>query len=243
MARTLQTFVEPPRACSYLPAELASLEHRVMVDVTPQELEAMLIRGWRRFGPIYFRPVCDTCSECVSIRIPVASFHPNRSQRRARKACASLTWKMAPPIVDRQRLDLLAKWHSFREEKKGWEAQALDTDEYTLQFAFPHPAARELSFWEGSRLVGVSLIDITPNAWSAVYFFYDPEIADRSPGIHNVLLGVDLARERKIPYVYLGYRVMGCSSMVYKSTFTPHELLRERPPLDAEPHWLPSIDP
>lgn len=239
MARTLQTFVEPPRACGYLPRELASLEHRVMVDVTPSELEPMLVRGWRRFGPIYFRPVCSACSECVSIRIPVATFKPNRSQRRAKKACASLTWKMAPPIVDQARLDLLSKWHRFREQAKGWEEQGLDAEEYALQFAFPHPAAREISFWDGPKLVGVSLVDVTANAWSAVYFFYDPDIADRSPGIYNVLLGIDLARDRKIPYVYLGYRVLGCSSMRYKDTFTPHELLRERPAPDEEPRWIP----
>jgi leucyl-tRNA---protein transferase len=240
MARTLQVFVEPPRTCSYLPDEVASLEHRVMVDVTPQELETLLVRGWRRFGPIYFRPVCSGCDECVSIRIPVHAFRPNRSQRRAQKACASLTWKIAPPIVDKQRLALLARWHAFREDKKGWEPQALDAEEYALQFAFPHPSARELSFWEKDKLVGVSLVDVTVNVWSAVYFFYDPEIADRSPGINNVLLGVELARERQIPYVYLGYRVMGCASMRYKSTFLPHELLRERPALDEEPDWRPA---
>lgn len=240
MARTLQTFTEPPRPCSYLPVEQASLEHQVMVDVTPQELEEMLVRGWRRFGPIYFRPVCAACAECVSIRLPVGDFQPNRSQRRAVKACASLTWRIAPPIVDKERMALLARWHAFREETKGWEPQALDTDEYTLQFAFPHPAAREISFWEGGKLVGVSLVDVTPKAWSLVYFFYDPDIADRSPGINNVVLGVQLAKERKIPHVYLGYRVMGCASMVYKCTFTPHELLRERPPLGQEPRWLPS---
>ena len=240
MARTLQVFVEPPRTCSYLPEEVASLEHRVMVDVTPHELEMLLVRGWRRFGPIYFRPVCVGCSECVSIRIPVHAFRPNRSQRRARKACASLTWKIAPPIVDKQRLALLAKWHEFREDKKGWEAQALDVEEYSLQFAFPHPSAREISFWDAGKLVGISLVDVTVNVWSAVYFFYDPEIADRSPGIFNVVLGIELARERHIPYAYLGYRVLGCESMRYKSTFTPHELLHERPALDEEPHWFPA---
>ena len=239
MARTLQIFVEPPRACGYLPDALASLEHRVMVDVTPQELEALLVRGWRRFGPIYFRPVCSACAECVSLRIPVDGFRPNRSQRRAWKACRSLEVRNAPPIVDKERIALLRKWHSFREAEKGWDEQKLDVDEYALQFAFPHPAARELSFWEDGKLVGVSLVDVTPNAWSAVYFFYDPDIADRSPGIYNVLLGIEMARERRIPYVYLGYRVMGCASMRYKSAFRPHELLDTRPRMEEEPRWVP----
>ena len=54
--RLLARYLEKPRPCSYLAAESASLETRLMVDVEPAELEAMLERGWRRFGPSYFRP-------------------------------------------------------------------------------------------------------------------------------------------------------------------------------------------
>ena len=56
MARTLRHLVEAPRGCSYLDGQVASLEHRIMLDVSPAELEALLDRGWRRFGVDYFRP-------------------------------------------------------------------------------------------------------------------------------------------------------------------------------------------
>ena len=67
------------------------MEYRVMTNVTPDELEWMLTRGWRRFGHLYFRPACPACSECVSLRIPVATFAPTKSQRRAWKRCAQRT--------------------------------------------------------------------------------------------------------------------------------------------------------
>jgi arginine-tRNA-protein transferase len=76
-------FIEEPRACSYLPKLKAALEYRLMVDVTPAELEALMLRGWRRFGPAYFRPACAACTECVSIRIDVHRFAPSPSQQRA----------------------------------------------------------------------------------------------------------------------------------------------------------------
>ena len=53
-----------------------------------------------------------------------------------------------------------------------------------------------------------------------------------------VMLAVEMARDRGIPHVYLGYRVMGCASMRYKSLFRPHELLRGLPGPDEQPHWV-----
>ena len=47
--------------------------------------EARLQGGWRRFGPLVFRPECPSCRRCRSLRVPVATFRPNQSQRRAWK--------------------------------------------------------------------------------------------------------------------------------------------------------------
>jgi arginyl-tRNA--protein-N-Asp/Glu arginylyltransferase len=236
--RVLRTLTEPPRACSYLPEREAALEYRVMIDVTPTELESLLIRGWRRFGPIYFRPACSPCQECVSIRLPVAAFEPTDSQRRALRRIRRFRITLGRPRVDEERLALYRRWHATREAVRQWEPADLEPDEYAHQFAFPHPAVRELAIRDGDRLVGLGICDVTPSAWSAVYFFYDPSIARLSPGIANVMLCVEQAREAGIPYVYLGFRVMDCPSMRYKALFRPHELLAGRPAEDEEPRWL-----
>ena len=231
-------FVEGPRACDYLAARLAALEYRVMTGVSADELQAMLERGWRRLGPFYFRPACAGCLECVSLRIPVASFAPSRSQRRALRRVRRMLVEMARPRVDGPRLALYARWHAMREERRGWAPAALDAHDYWTQFAYPHPAVRELSLHDGDRLVAVSLCDVTERAWSAVYSFYDPDLGRLSPGVANVMLCVELARQRGIPHVYLGYRVLGCASMRYKASFRPHELLVGRPGADEEPAWI-----
>lgn len=246
MARLLRHWIESPRACSYLPEQRASLETRVMVDVTPEELEALLVRGWRRFGPCYFRPACARCTECVSIRIPVERFRPSQSQKRAWKSCADLRVVVGPPRVDQERLALYQRWHAFREDARGWEPSFMDARTYEIEFAFPHPSGREVAFYDDNpkegdapRLVGVGICDQTPNAWSAVYFYYDPEYKKRSLGSANVLFQIEHAKRLGIPYVYLGYWVKDCPSMRYKSGFRPHELLRSYPALHEEPHWIP----
>lgn len=247
MARLIQHLVESPRECSYLADRRASLEYQVLLDVTAEELEVMIVRGWRRFGPQYFRPACSPCSECVPTRVPTSSFAASKSQRRARRACASLRVILGPPRVDADRLALYHRWHAAREEARDWEPSPLDARAYFTQFAFPHPAARELAYYEGegedARLVGVGICDETPGAWSAVYFFYEPEWGKRSIGVANVIFQIELARRRGIPHVYLGFRVSECASMRYKTRFLPQERLVGWPDPEEEPRWVPVEPP
>jgi arginine-tRNA-protein transferase len=231
----LDRFVERPHACAYLPQERASLEVRVMLDVSAPETGALLERGWRRFGPIYFRPACASCAECVSLRVDVARFAPSKTQRRIARMGARLRRVVGTPQVDGARLDLYSRWHADREKARGWAPNAQDGERYGLEFAFHHPCAREAAFYdddapEGARLVGVGLFDETPSALSAAFFFHEPapEYARMSLGTLNVLTLVDGARAKGLPHVYLGYRVSGCQSLRYKSSFRPHEALRKR---------------
>jgi arginine-tRNA-protein transferase len=236
----IEHIVEKPRACAYLPTERASLEVRVMLDVGTSELESLLERGWRRFGPVYFRPACASCAQCVSLRIIAQRFAPNKSQRRAARACIGLRRLIGAPRVDAERLELYANWHKARENARGWDPNPQTRDRYALEFAFPHPCVREAAFYDdaaGGRLVGIGLFDETPNALSAAFFFYDPAYAHMSLGTANVLSLVADARASGRAHVYLGYRVAGCASLRYKSSFEPHELLFGRPSAGEMPDW------
>jgi len=230
--RVLEQFVESPRECAYLANQAASLDVRVMLDVTSSELERLLERGWRRFGPIYFRPVCPQCAECVSLRVLADRYEPNKSQRRAERAAAGLRRVIGPPLVDDARLALYAKWHASREDRRGWDPNPQNRRRYALELAFPHPCAREAAFYDderGGALVAVGLFDVTPSALSAIFFYYDPEYARLSLGTANVVSLLRDAAAAGRPYVYLGYRVAGCPSLRYKASFRPSELLHGRP--------------
>ncbi len=240
MARQLKHLVEPARACSYLPNERASLEIRLLLDVSSAELDAMLERGWRRFGPCYFRPACEACFECVTLRVPVATFAPSKSQRRAAKAASRLRRIVGRPIVDDERLALYSRWHASREASRGWDSNEIDAERYALDFGFPHPCAREVSFYDddaGGKLVGLGICDETPRAMSAAYFFYDPDYGHMSLGTANVVLLVEEAKRRAASHVYLGYRVEACASLRYKAGFRAHEILIGRPSFGEPPVW------
>src|SRR4030095_2035873 len=165
---------EEREPCGYLADREATMEYRVMTEVTAGELEWMLVRGWRRFGHLYFRPACPSCAECVSLRIPVDQFTPTKSQRRARRRCNHLRVVTRQPIVDDQALNLYHAWHEMRESTRGWRVSRIGMEEYTRTFAEPHPCAREMDYYDGDRLIGGGLIDATHAALRSISFFLSP---------------------------------------------------------------------
>ena len=109
-----------------------------------------------------------------------------------------------------------------------------------MRFAFPTTIAREVAYYDpgdNDRLVMVSICDETPQAWSALFCFYDPAYARLSPGITNIVSLVELARATSRPFVYLGYCVLACQSLRYKAAFHPQELLVGLPGDHEVPRW------
>lgn len=243
MARLVHSSIEQPRPCPYLPDPLASLEHRVLLDVSADEADDLFDRGWRHFGPSWFRPVCSNCQACVSTRIVVDSFVPTTSQRRAHRRAAGLRVEIGEPCIDDTRISLFHHWHSNRVEMRGWEPATFDEKDYFMQFAFPTSIAREVAYYDdsaGGRLVMVAVCDETPKAWNAVFCFYDPLMARSSPGIANIVTLVDIARRGGQRHVHLGYRVSGCASLRYKSAFQAQEILPLLPEDGEPPMWQSS---
>jgi arginine-tRNA-protein transferase len=231
-------FPTPEHPCAYLLGKPAMLEVRLLTDVSPEETEHLIERGWRRFGPEYFRPICLGCFECVSLRVPVRQFHFSKSQRRVVRRCEKVSVEIRPPRADAARVSLYHKWHSAREERCGWQENPLDEEGYRRQFCFPHLCGREMSYWADGKLVGVGLVDEMPESLSSTYFFFDPDYAKLSLGVYSALCEISLALQLGKSYVYFGYRVAGCKSLTYKSAFRPHELLLGRPGEGDVTEWV-----
>lgn len=237
MAQALSRFTSAEELCPYLHDRMSTLEYKVILDLSPPDWEAMLARGWRRFGPVYFRPACAGCTACVSLRIPVARHQASRSQRRIMRKAERFRVVLGRPVCDRERVALYRRWHADREQQRGWTRSPLNATQYEKEFCFPQSTSQEMAWYDDERLVAVDLVDLTPQSLSSIFFFYDPDYAACSLGIVSVLLEIALARRVGLQQVYLGYRVNGCASMDYKSRFVPHELLAGRPELDETPVW------
>ena len=117
---TLARFTTPPSRCGSLPTERASVAYRVLVDVTAAQHDALLARGWRRFGCEWFRPVCPACTACRSLRIPLATFTPSRSHRRALRGNTTVDVVVQAPTITGAHLHLYNAYHAAMHRQKGW---------------------------------------------------------------------------------------------------------------------------
>jgi arginine-tRNA-protein transferase len=226
---TLLRYVAAPSTCGYLPDQIWSLEYEMVRTLTPDEYMDRLRLGWRRFGTMMFRPQCPMCRQCKSLRIVVDRFRPDRSQRRtARLNDGEVELRIGSPNVSRARLDLYDRFHAFQSDHKGWpDHPAKDDGSYRDSFVNNPFRTEEWCYFLGGELVGVGYVDVLPAGLSAIYFYYEPEERHRSLGTWNVLNVIAEAARRRVPYVYLGYFVPGCSSLAYKARFAPNQILGE----------------
>ena len=105
------SMLTPVMRCEYLPDQLSQLRGEVHPRGDRDEYMQRLREGWRRFGLVMFRPECPACRRCQSLRVPVASFHPSQSQRRAWKKNTDVALSIGPPAVTVDRLDLFKRFH------------------------------------------------------------------------------------------------------------------------------------
>jgi arginyl-tRNA--protein-N-Asp/Glu arginylyltransferase len=213
----------PPAPCPYLPGR----ESRLVV-VQPAQLVASIYQlfldlNFRRLGGVVYRPQCDACRACQQLRLPVAAFRPSRAQRRCRQRNSDVTASVGRPDPSAEKHSVYSRYLASRHD-----GQMSGSHEEFV--AFLHDAAaftEEVVFRVEGRLLGAGIFDASAQALSAVYFYFDPELAARSPGIFNVLWLVEECRRRGLPWLYLGYHVAGSLVMEYKSSFRPHETLGE----------------
>jgi arginine-tRNA-protein transferase len=223
---SLFTYLAPPSPCGYLPEETWQLEYEIVAALSPAEYVRRMQQGWRRFGDMLFRPRCPACAACQSLRVLVDRFRPNRSQRRAHRANEEeVRFRIGSPSVSQAKLRLYDRYHAFQHEVKAWpQHPAKDAESYLNSFVRNPFATQEWCYYLDDRLVGVGYVDDLPGGLSAIYFFYDPDERQRSLGTWNVLNIIEHARQRRIPYVYLGYYVENCPSLAYKGQFLPNQL-------------------
>ncbi len=207
-----------------MPGRAARLRVAMPLDLmSPRAFSVALANGERRLGRILYRPQCQGCRECVPIRIPVARFAPNRSQRRAwAKASAVFAVSVGPieATVEKCRL------HDRHLHERGLARHddVLLPEEYLDHFGCSFVDSCEVRYRLGDRLAAVAIVDVADDSWSAVYTFWDPDLAHLSPGVFSVLQQIELCRQSGIAWLYLGFRVAGCRHMRYKAQYQPHEL-------------------
>lgn len=186
--------------------------------------------GFRRSQNIAYRPACDGCDACVSVRVPTSDFAFSRNQRKVLARNADLSRDLVEAEATQEQFALLKRYLAHRHPGGGmtdmtwadYMAMVEDTAVRTHLIEYRLPST------DGGPgdLVAVTLADLLSDGLSMVYSFFDPEMDRRSLGVFAILDHIRQAAAVRLPYLYLGYWVQGSAKMDYKARFRPMEVLK-----------------
>jgi len=232
---TPQFYLTAPSTCPYLPGREERKVFTHLVGERATQLNDVLTHGgFRRSQSIAYRPACEHCRACVSVRICVDDFRETRGFRRVRQTNADLIGDMRAAVPTAEQYSLFRAYLDSRHSDGGMaDMTVLD---YAMMVEDSHVRTRLIEYrrrgpdtaihgrGQGS-LYAVALTDVLSDGLSMVYSFYEPDEAARSMGTFMILDHVAKAKAMGLPYVYLGYWVDGSDKMNYKRRFLPQERL------------------
>jgi len=224
--------------CSYLADKEQKMHYKVIDNCSAQITQELIERGYRRFGKMYFRPVCESCQECQSIKIDVLNYCFSKSEKRVIKKAKEIEVYTQKPTLSQEHLKLFESYHLHMKSKKDWNYQKTSAEHYYSSFVDGHEDfGYEILYFFEDKLIGVDLIDILDDGISSIYFYYDPDYSHFSLGKLSLLQQISLAKETNKKWIYLGYYVEECPSLNYKAKYKPYITLQGRPDLSSKYIW------
>jgi len=225
-------FVTAPAPCPYVPGRV---ERKVFAELKGPDAadmnEALGRIGFRRSQNVVYRPSCDFCQACISVRVLAQRFQPRATQKKLLRRHADLEVQACEPWSTEEQWALLRRYLAARHPVGGMAA--MDGHDYADMVEQSPVDTVVVEYREPSidgrpgRLVGCCLTDKQGDGLSMIYSFYDPDLATRR-GLGNFIILDHIIRAGRagMPYVYLGYWIEGCDRMAYKRHFQPAEALR-----------------
>ena len=232
---TPQFYLTAPSPCPYLAGQEERKVFTHLVGERAAELNNILTHGgFRRSQSIAYRPACEGCRACVSVRVAVDDFRPTRGMRRIAKRNADIAGEMRVAVPTSEQYSIFRAYLDSRHRDGGMaDMTVLD---YAMMVEDSHIETRIIEYRRkesggtgvkrsAGDLVAVALTDVLGDGLSMVYSFFEPDEAARSLGTLMVLDHIARAQRMGLTYVYLGYWVSGSRKMDYKSRFLPQERL------------------
>jgi len=230
-----QFFLTAPSDCPYIEGQSERKVFTHLVGEKAAELNDLLTQGgFRRSQNIAYRPACESCRACISVRILAGEFKPTRSMRRNKADNADLVATEYHAEPSSEQFKLFRRYLDSRHQRGGMADMSIG--DYAMMVEDSHVNSRIIEYRvraEGDglqehpagELLAVALTDRMGDGLSMVYSFFKPEATARSLGTYMILDHIERAQALGLPHVYLGYWVKGSRKMEYKTRFQPQEHL------------------
>ena len=228
-------YITAPSPCPYIDGQFERKVFTHLVGGKASELNDLLTQGgFRRSQNIAYRPACESCRACISVRILADEFVPNRSMRRVMQTNADLIGTLHDAEPSTEQYSLFRSYLDARHRRGGMSDMTVldyammveDThvDTKVIEYRRRGPDSFITGRGEG-ELIAVALTDQMSDGLSMVYSYFNPDMQDRSLGTFMILDHIQRAKSAGLPHVYLGYWVNGSRKMAYKVRFKPQQHL------------------
>jgi leucyl-tRNA---protein transferase len=225
-----QFFITAPTPCPYLPGKFERKVFTHLIGADSRNLNTMLSQGgFRRSQNIAYRPACDHCQACTSVRVPVQDFELTKSFKRVLKKNADLVTQVVKARATSEHYSLFRGYIDTRHSEGGMADMSVLDFAAMVDDTVADSRIVEYRFDEGCKnageLASAVLMDVLGDGISMIYSFYEPSYEDRSLGTLMILDAIARAQSMGLPYLYLGYYVNGSRKMEYKARFMPQQRL------------------
>src|SRR5579875_3298288 len=198
-----QFYLTAPSPCPYLPSREERKVFTHLIGRRAATLNDTLTQsGFRRSQTIAYRPACENCRACVSVRVKVDEFRLSKNLRRTLSRNRDIAASVVRVEPTSEQYSLFRAYLDARHSDGGMaDMTVLD---YSMMIEDSHVDTRVVEYrrrgpdsginGRGSgELLAVALSDVLNDGLSMVYSFFEPGEADRSLGTFMILDHIERA--------------------------------------------------
>lgn len=209
--------------CNYLPDQ----QERLIIAVDQRfqnnnDYSWLMNQGFRRSGDQIYRPHCEQCNACQSIRVISEHFKPSKSQKRLLKRNQHFTSKISKSLKP-EYFDLYERYINTIHKDGAMYPATQDQYQNFLTCTLSEQVFIEI--YHEHKLISLAVTDLLVDSLSAVYTFYDPDYRHHGLGVFSILKQIETCQQFGKQFLYLGYQIDACQKMNYKDRFYPHQRL------------------
>lgn len=230
-----QFYLTASQTCPYLEGKMERKIFTYLVgDNAPHLNDLLSAGGFRRSQTIAYRPACDGCQACLSVRVLVSQFTYSRSFTRVLNRNKDLIASIKPAVPTSEQYSLFQQYLQSRHGDGGMVEMSMNdyaamVEESHIDTMLVEYRLRDvdsgITGQSSGELIAVALTDHLGDTTSMVYSFFRPDMDKRSLGTFIILDHIQRAVKEGLDYVYLGYWVKHSPKMAYKARFQPLEFL------------------
>ncbi len=188
-------------------------------QLTPQQLDAYLEKGWFRMGQTIFttnfiRFESDVYST-IWLRIALKEYVTDSTHVKLAKHNSKFRAVVRQAVINTEKEELYANY------KQSLPFQTSDSLHHLL-FGKAGTSSiystYEVALYDGEKLIACGFFDVGEISAEGIVSFYDPQYKKHSLGKYLIYLKIQYCHELKLHYFYTGYFVPGYSYFNYKLT-------------------------